>query len=443
MRVRRMAAVVGTTLALGFGATASATTPPTSAGTTAGAAGPGDFGDLKAVCGPGDAKGATAQGVTDTEITVGTMSDPGNTIVPGLNQELFDAADAFVGWCNDAGGINGRKLKLNKHDAKLFEAGPRMVEACQTDFMLVGAGIVFDDAANQPRMDCGLSEIAGYAVSETAGQSDNLLIGMTTSIKVSAMEPIFKAIAAQDPAAKASLAIWNLATNSVLPVGKRDMAGAIRQGYSPTVYEEIPTAVDNWRPYAEKLKEKNVQVLYVAGTPENLVAAMRTMNDVGYFPKYITVSTNYYNPKLVAEGGDLLDKTHIVLIGNFPPFEQADQFPALATYIANLQHYVSGAEPKALGVNATSAWLAFAVSAKQCGSELTRECVMKNAAALTNWTGGGLHPARPIANLTGPGPKCLYTLTATSKGFAVDPLITPNEGIYYCADDNFPQLPNT
>src|SRR5437870_5114570 len=56
--------------------------------TEASASAAGDFGDLKAVCGPGDAKGATAQGVTDTEIDVATMSDPGNTAVPGLNQEL-------------------------------------------------------------------------------------------------------------------------------------------------------------------------------------------------------------------------------------------------------------------------------------------------------------------------------------------------------------------
>ncbi|MSW20972.1 MAG: branched-chain amino acid ABC transporter substrate-binding protein, partial [Actinobacteria bacterium] len=100
----------------------------------------GNFGDLVGVCGPGSAKGATAQGVTDSQIEVGTVSDPGNSIIPGLNQELFDAADAFVGWCNGAGGILGRTIKLNKRDAKLMEAGPRTVEACQTDFMLVGNG---------------------------------------------------------------------------------------------------------------------------------------------------------------------------------------------------------------------------------------------------------------------------------------------------------------
>ena len=90
---------------------ASTTTRPASAAsaaTTAAAAGPGDFGTLKAVCGPGTASGATARGVTDTEIHLGTMADPSNTIIPGAGQESFDIGDAFVKWCNAAGGINGR-----------------------------------------------------------------------------------------------------------------------------------------------------------------------------------------------------------------------------------------------------------------------------------------------------------------------------------------------
>src|SRR5689334_16199885 len=77
----------------------SSSTSSTSTSTTSGGGsspGAGDFGTLKAVCGPGNATGATAQGVTDHDITVGTMADPGATAQPGLDQEIFDAGDAFV-----------------------------------------------------------------------------------------------------------------------------------------------------------------------------------------------------------------------------------------------------------------------------------------------------------------------------------------------------------
>ena len=66
----------------------------------------GDFGSLKNVCRGGSASGATDQGVTASEIKVGVFSDVGFT----KNPELVDAAKVFTSWCNDAGGINGRKL---------------------------------------------------------------------------------------------------------------------------------------------------------------------------------------------------------------------------------------------------------------------------------------------------------------------------------------------
>ena len=115
----------------------------------------GDFGNLKGVCGPGQSKGSTDLGVSDV-IRVGTMADPGNTVSPGLDQELFDTADAFVGWCNAAGGIDGRKLQLDKWDAKLFEVPARMIEACAVDFALIGNGEGLDSSGVEQRTKCKL-----------------------------------------------------------------------------------------------------------------------------------------------------------------------------------------------------------------------------------------------------------------------------------------------
>lgn len=95
-----------------------------------GGGGEGDFGDLEEVCGPGDASGDTAQGVTGDSIQVGTISDPGFVGRPGLNQELFDSSDVFVEWCNAAGGINGREITLVERDAALTEYKQRITESC-------------------------------------------------------------------------------------------------------------------------------------------------------------------------------------------------------------------------------------------------------------------------------------------------------------------------
>src|SRR5689334_11126122 len=57
--------------------TGTSTAASSSASASSNAAGPGDFGTLKKVCGPGDAKGATERGVTDTQIRIAVTADPG------------------------------------------------------------------------------------------------------------------------------------------------------------------------------------------------------------------------------------------------------------------------------------------------------------------------------------------------------------------------------
>ena len=85
-------------------------------GTTAAASSSSDFGDLTDVCQKGSPSGTPAQGVTESEIQVGTFSDEGFT----KNSEFVDAAKVFTSWCNDLGGINGRKLVANTRDSKLM-----------------------------------------------------------------------------------------------------------------------------------------------------------------------------------------------------------------------------------------------------------------------------------------------------------------------------------
>src|SRR5439155_22646381 len=59
-----------------------------SSGSSASLLDQGGFGDLKNVCQNGTAKGATAVGVTDTDIHVGTVTDKGSAIRPNLNVEM-------------------------------------------------------------------------------------------------------------------------------------------------------------------------------------------------------------------------------------------------------------------------------------------------------------------------------------------------------------------
>ena len=120
----------------------------------------GAFGDLGVLCQEapeGETLAAgTDPGVTADSIQVSTFSDPGFPGRLGLNQEMFDTAEAFTNWCNEHGGINGRQIVLKLRDAKLTEFQQRVIEACdEGDFMSVGGGAVFDDTGQTDRLACG------------------------------------------------------------------------------------------------------------------------------------------------------------------------------------------------------------------------------------------------------------------------------------------------
>jgi hypothetical protein len=442
-----MVAVAAVSLvAAGCGRSSKSSSSSSGSSTTAGASdlASGDFGTLKKVCGSGSAKGATDKGVTDTSINVATMSDPGNTAVPGLNQELFDSGDAFVGWCNDAGGINGRKIVLHKRDAALTNVAAKMVESCnQPDFMLVGNGEALDATGVQQRQACGLPEIPAYDVSSAAGSAKDTIMPIPVPNNQSNMGGLLRQLAAADPVSIKHYALINSTQQSIKDSGDRDRAAAEKLGYSTVHYEEAPIQVNNWRPYAENLKSSGTQVFGFQSNPNLDAALLSSLKDIGYAPKYMVLNANNYDPALISLGGAALLLPGGVYVNTTQiPFELADKYPAMQKYIGLLNKYVPNAKPKSLGISSFSAWLLWAEAAKACGSQLTRTCVMDKAGATTNWTGGGLHAPQKPGNATIGGSQCFVALKATPSGFVVDSTITkPNNDIFNCDPANAFDLP--
>ncbi len=397
----------------------------------------GDFGTLKAVCGPGSAKGATDQGVTDTSIRVGTMADPGATAQPGLDQELFDAADAFVGWCNAAGGILGRKLQLDKWDSKLTEVAARMIQACAVDFALIGNGEGLDGTGVDQRVKCKLPEFPAYDVSAAAVSAPMTVPAIPNPRDVSLAMGAFRMLNKYDPAATEHFGLLSSQFQSINDQGKKDRAAAELEGWKVVYYDELPLVVDNWRPYAQNVQTKNVQAFLMESAPGQVAPAYKAMQELGYVPKYSILQPNVYDPSLISDAGTALDQGQVYVTAYINPFETAAQHPATKLYIDNLNKYVNGAKPKELGVNATSSWLLWAQSVKACGSHVTRQCVLDHANGVTNWDGGGLHAPFNPGNGPNAGGDCFVLLHATSKGFAVDTKITkPNNGIFNCDPAN-------
>jgi hypothetical protein len=409
---------------------------PTASASSGGTAAKGDFGDLKKICGPGNAKGATQKGVTDSEIRIGVTSDPGNTAAPGLEQEFFDTADAFSKWCNDAGGINGRKIVVDKWDAKLTNVGQAMINACQKDFMLVGNGNAFDSAGVKPREACKLGDIFSYTVSPEAARSKYQVSVVPSNPEELNYGPIRFLVDAY-PDSKKGVGIGSSVLASLIPLGKRINETLLKNDVKVTALQQQPIAVDNYRPYMEQLKGSNT-VGYIQITGQDITPMYQAMKNIGYTPQWVWLSVQFYLDANVKAAKAL---------GTYPPtytgfshlaFEMdPKKYPVLGQVKDILNASISNPRFTDFTASSFSAWALWAKEATACGSNLTSECVLQKAAAEKEWTGGGLYapsnldPTDPHIN------QCWLDIKLTTAGWVYDEKVTkPNQGPYNCDPKN-------
>ena len=119
-----------------------------------------------------------------------------------------------------------------------------------------------------------------------------------------------RAVANYDPSVKAKYGLISSNQQSIKDSGNRDKAAAQVLGYTIVSYQEAPRIVDNYRPYVENLHSAGVQILGIQAQAAQDVGYFKSMADVGYFPKYVVLNGNNYDPHLISLGGSILNELH-------------------------------------------------------------------------------------------------------------------------------------
>src|SRR5690606_35109923 len=199
-----------------------------------------------------------------------------------------------------------------------------------------------------------------------------------------------------------------------------------------------PIGETGWRGYVQKMRDQGVEVFEMIGEPENMVALQQAMQTEGWYPVATHLQTNFFDERFVAEGGSSVSEaTYMASV--FPTFDLADEVPAMADYLELMERYNPDGKVAMLGMQSLSAFLLFATAAKACGDDLTRACVIEQAAAQEGWTAGGLHSPQTPGNLE--ASPCRLAIRVTPDGFAYDEEMTdPNESIYHCEPDDVLEL---
>ena len=253
--------------------TSPTTTGPSSHATATDGLATGQFGSMsEPVCGPaassstssgtaapaGASTGVNVQGVTPTSIRVGTISDVGYSGYPGLNQELFDASDVFVKWCNSAGGINGHLIQLDKLDAKLLEYQSTIATACSQEFALVGGGGVLDSTGQADRLTCLLPDFSGYVVSPEARGSDLSVQATNGGSNTEVSFGLGRYLQDKFPDAGAKVGYLTGAVPATIINKKQYQEAGATLGWK-TLYDDRYDAVgeSNWLPFAQAAEPLN------------------------------------------------------------------------------------------------------------------------------------------------------------------------------------------
>jgi ABC-type branched-subunit amino acid transport system substrate-binding protein len=388
-----------------------------------------DFGDLKKVCGPGDAQSASAQGVTADTIEVGVFTDIGFT----KKSEFVDTAKVFTSWCNAAGGINGRKLVATTRDSKLMEVRRRMLEACKEDFALVGGGAALDALGVQDRLKCLLPDFPGQ-VSQIQNNGSDLQVQETGGASYNRYAGYFNWLL-KEAYPESADAIGTIGGDvAVTKVINAQAQEGLQAAGAKIIYKDLYPAqgVSDWTPYAQSIKNKKVKGLIFNGDFVSLAKLEQALTNLDYKLDWIDANNNAYGAAFVQLAGKSLDfQNNLADLSGVHPLEKAADNPATQQLVDRFKKYAPKAQVTLPAVRGFGAWLLFAKSAAGCGDALTRKCVYEAARKESAWTSGGLQAPVDLTKTDAPL-TCFNVEKATSKGWEPADKFQPDQGAYKC-----------
>ena len=362
------------------------------------AASASDFGTMASPCGKGDAKGATQQGVTDTSISIGYGDDAGYPSAPGLNKEISDAIKAMIKWCNDQGGINGRQVVGDYHDAAIMNVNNAMTDACAKDFMLVGEGWSLDSAQEQTRVACKLAAVPTYTVSPQFANAPMMVQPTPNPADYYNAANAFL-MAEKFPTQVKKAAVLQGSFAATIDSAEKAKLAYKQAGWTFLDCDQTYniTGEASYTPFLQRLKDCGAEVVYFSGSPapifENVLDAAKAMD---FNPIWMQEANSYDSSFTKWNSSGNANNVYVRM--TYTPFEQADQNPATAKYLEIVK--ASGGSTSLLGATATAAFLLWAQGAQSCGSTLTSDCVISSLKKVTSYDAGGLQsPTNPGGNM--------------------------------------------
>ncbi len=343
------------------------------------------------------ARADNAPGVTDAEIKIGqTMPYSGPASAYGV---IGRTEAAYFKMINEQGGINGRKINLIILDdgyipPKTVEQVRRLVEDEQVAFLYGTLGTPPNAAIRQYCNDNKVPQlfVATGAAMFSDPQHFPWTMGYNPSYQTEA-RIYAKYILATKPDAKIAVLYQNDGFGKDYLIGLKDILGADHAGMivKEASYETSEPTVDS---QIVTLQGSGADILLVAATPKFAAQAIRKSFDLGWnATRFVTtVSTSIVTvlkPAGLDKSKDLISVGYVFDVND--PNLKDD--PGLKLWKDFTSKYMSATE-----FNDANAAYAFGSVAtmvqvlKQCGNDLSRDNIMKQAANIKDFPPPMMYP---------------------------------------------------
>jgi branched-chain amino acid transport system substrate-binding protein len=340
-----------------------------------------------AVAGPALAQKKYSPGASDTEIKLGNTNPySGPASAYGL---IGKTIDAYFKKVNAEGGINGRKINFISYDdayspPKTVEQVRKLVESDEVLFVFQSLGTPSNSAIHKYMNSKKVPQLFVATGATKWGDPKNFPWTMGWQPNYQSEGRIYaQYLIKNHPDAKVGILYQNDDYGKDYVKGFKDGANGKLKIVSEQPYETSDPTVDS---QIINLKASGADVLFNVTTPKFAAQAIKKAHEIGWQPIHLLNNVSNSVGSVLKPAG--LEAAKGVLSTAYlkdPTDSTWDNDPGKKEWIAFMDKYFPDGDK-------TSSFTAYGYSVaqtvaqilKQCGDDLTRENVMKQAASLKN-----------------------------------------------------------
>jgi branched-chain amino acid transport system substrate-binding protein len=341
---------------------------------------------------PASAQKKYDTGATDTEIKIGQtvpFSGPASAYA-GIGKTQA----AYLKMINEQGGINGRKLNLIQYDdayspPKAVEQVRKLVEGDEVLFTFQIIGTPSNAAVQKYLNAKKVPQLLASTGASRFSDPQNAPWTIAYNPNYQSEARIYaKYILKNHPDAKIGILFQNddLGRDYVtgLKAGLGDKAATMIVG--ETSYELSDPTIDS---QIVKLKSLGADLLYDASTPKFAAQAIKKVADLGWKPIHILdINASPVSATLKPAGLEISKDIISTNYGKDPGDPQWKDDAGLKAYFAFMdKYYPEGDKLNTVNIYGYSTAELLVHILRQCGDDLTRENIMRQATSLKNYTG--------------------------------------------------------